>query len=226
MKAEMNFLKTENLKTKTMKIKLVPVSGKSFILIALIVFSGFQMVSAQGQFQWGVKAGMNASTQSEIGNICDNSNLVNGFSGGVVARYGLGEWLGVSSGIDFQMKGMKSDKSGMNFTNRLNYLVIPVKAEFSDGNIGFKEGQRLFFATGPYAGYLLGAKQTKDGVKVSMDNYQDFDFGWNFELGYRIPIMKSKAIQFSLNYDMGFSEVENNTDKQNKTASFNVTWLF
>ena len=225
MKTEMNFFKTENLKAKTTKIKLVPVSGKSFILIAIMFFSGFQMVSAQRQFQWGVKAGMNASTQSEIGNICDNSHLATGFSGGVVARYGLSERFGISSGIDFQMKGIKSDKPGMNFTNRLNYLVIPVKAELSDENIGFKEGQRLFFATGPFAGYLLEAKQTKDGVKVSMDNYNDFDFGWNFELGYRIPVMKSKSLQFSLNYDMGFSEVENN-NKQNKTASFNVAWLF
>lgn len=226
MKTEMNFFKGVKSKLKTTKIKPVLISGKSFFLILLFFLSGSQIVSAQGQFQWGVKAGMNASTQSEIGNICDNSNLATGFSGGVVARYAFSEWLGISSGIDFQMKGLKTDKSEMNVTNRLNYLVVPVKAEFSDGNIGFKEGQRLFFATGPFAGYLLGAKQTKDGVKVDMDNYNDFDFGWNFELGYRIPLMKSNVLQFSLNYDMGFSEVENNTDKQNKSASFSVTCLF
>ena len=155
--------------------------------------------------------------------------MVAGFNGGLAGRYGFNDWLGVRSGLDFQMKGTLCDKSGMepDVTNRLNYLLLPVKAEFSASEkAGFKNGQRLFFATGPYAGYLLNAKQIKNDVKTDLDSYKNFDFGWSFEIGYQVPVLKKNALQFSLNYDMGIAEVADNTDRQNKSASFSVAWLF
>ena len=116
---------------------------------------------------------------------------------------------------------------GNKIKTRENVAENPVKAEFSAGEkAGFKNGQRLFFATGPYAGYLLNAKAIKDDVTVDLDTYNDFDFGWSFELGYKIPVNKSNALQISLNYDMGISEVADDTDSENKSASLNVAWLF
>ncbi|MGE0021183.1 MAG: porin family protein [Draconibacterium sp.] len=228
MKTEMNLqdnnmICPEKRKTNAMVNRM----NNKLLLLALILISGVEIATAQEGFNWGLKAGMNASTQSEIGNICDNNNLIAGFNGGLAGRYGFNDWLGVRSGLDFQMKGTKCEVAGIDVTNRLNYLLLPVKAEFSAGEkAGFKNGQRLFFATGPYAGYLLNAKAIKDDVTVDLDTYNDFDFGWSFELGYKIPVNKSNALQFSLNYDMGISEVADDTDSENKSASFNVAWLF
>ena len=197
------------------------------MLSAMMVVSGFMLTSAQAGFNWGLKAGINASTQAEIGNICDNNNLIVGFNGGLLGRYGFNDWLGVRSGLDFQMKGTQCEVLKVDVTNRLNYLLLPVKAEFSAGEkAGFKNGQRLFFATGPYVGYLLNAKAIKNDVTVDLDVYNDFDFGWSFELGYKIPVNKSNALQISLNYDMGISEVADDTDSENKSASLNVAWIF
>jgi hypothetical protein len=228
MKTEMNLqdnnmICPEKRKTNAMVNRM----NNKLLLLALILISGVEIATAQEGFNWGLKAGMNASTQSEIGNICDNNNLIAGFNGGLAGRYGFNDWLGVRSGLDFQIKGTKCEVAGIDVTNRLNYLLLPVKAEFSAGEkAGFKNGQRLFFATGPYAGYLLNAKAIKDDVTVDLDTYNDFDFGWSFELGYKIPVNKSNALQFSLNYDMGISEVADDTDSENKSASFNVAWLF
>lgn len=229
MKTEINFSKTITRTQKNETSKLpTPVNRIKLVLTVLIVFTGISLASAQEHFNWGLKAGINASTQSEMGNICDNNDVIAGFNGGLVARYGFNDWLGVRSGLDFQMKGTLCNKSGNepDVTNRVNYLLLPVKAEFSAGEkAGFKNGQRLFFATGPYAGYVLNAKQIKNDVKTDLDLYNDFDFGWSFELGYQVPVKKN-ALQFSLNYDMGIAEVADNSDSQNKSASFSVAWLF
>ncbi len=230
MKSEMNISETTTCTQKSESLKqLSAIWRMRAFLSLLIVLSGILMASAQEGFNWGLKAGINASTQSEIGNICDDNNVVAGFNGGLAGRYGFNDWLGVRSGLDFQMKGTLCDKSGMepDVTNRLNYLLLPVKAEFSASEkAGFKNGQRLFFATGPYAGYLLNAKQIKNDVKTDLDSYKNFDFGWSFEIGYQVPVLKKNALQFSLNYDMGIAEVADNTDRQNKSASFSVAWLF
>jgi len=199
------------------------------LLVLLVLFAGIQSVSAQENFQWGLKAGINASTQSELGNLFDNDNLLVGFNGGLVARYQFNDWLGVRSGIDFQQKGTQCDllESDADTYNRLNYMVLPLKAEFSASEkAGFKKGQRMFFATGPYGGYLLDANQITGDVKTSLDNYNNFDFGWAFELGFEFPILETKALGFSLNYDMGISKVVDETDFRNKSASLNAIFLF
>lgn len=227
MKTERDFSETTTRTQKIETLKLVSLNQQiKMVLAVLMVFTGTALASAQESFNWGLKAGINASTQSEMGNICDNTDVVAGFNGGLAARYGFNNWLGVRSELDFQMKGTQCDASGVEATNRLNYLLLPVKAEFSASEkAGLKNGQRVFFATGPYAGYLLNAKQIKNDVKTDLDLYNDFDYGWSFEIGYMIPV-KSNALQFSLNYDMGVAEVAKDSDTQNKSASFNVTWFF
>ncbi len=206
------------------------VFGKSNqkVIVLILLLLGFS-VNGFAQFQWGIKLGVNSSTQSEVGNICDNSDLRLGFNGGVVAKYQMKDWLALKSGLDYQLKGMKCDVSGedYNLKTKLNYLVLPVKVEFSAGEkAGFKNGQHLFFATGPYWGYLLDAKQIVNGQTTDLNDFEDLDFGWTFELGFEFPVMRSNVLQVSLNYDMGIKEIANNADFQNKTASLNLGFLF
>lgn len=198
------------------------------VLIVAILMAGFS-VNTFAQVQWGVELGANASTQSEIGNLCDDNGLRVGFNSGVIAKVQMNNWMALKSGIDYQLKGKKCDITGEDskLENKLSYLVLPVKAEFSAGEkAGLKNGQRLFFATGPYIGYLLDAKQTLHGQTTDLNDLNDVDFGWTFELGFEFPVLKSNALQVSLNYDMGLTEVEESTDIQNKTASLNLGFLF
>lgn len=200
---------------------------KKVLISVIIVLSAGVGVSAQ--MKWGVKLGANASTQSEIGNICDNNALKAGFNTGIIAKYEINEWMAVKSGIDFQGKGKKCDSKelGTEVKDNLNYLVLPIKADFSASEkAGFKNGNRLFFATGPYLGYLLNAKQTIDDNTTDLTGLNDFDFGWTFELGFEFPVLKVNAIQVSLNYDMGISEIAAESDIQNKTASINLGFIF
>ena len=140
MKTEMNLQEYKmNYPEKNKGILVVKKLIGSLLMLVIMLISGVEIASAQQGFNGGIKAGINASTQSEIGNICDNNDLVAGFNGGLVGRYGFNDWLGVRSGLDFQMKGTKCEVLGVDVTNRLNYLLLPVKAEFSAGEkAGFK----------------------------------------------------------------------------------------
>lgn len=198
------------------------------VVIAMIV-----LLSAAGhanaQFEWGLNAGANASTLSALGNLGDDSALKIGFNSGVITRYRFNDWLAFKSGINYQQKGEKIDEAVTDYEieTSLSYLVLPVKAEFSAGEkAGLKDGRRLFFATGPYFAYLLDAKQTISGNTTDLSGLNDADFGWNFELGFEFPVVKTKALQVSLNYDMGFSDIADGVDSQNKTASLNFGFLF
>lgn len=196
-------------------------------ILFLLLFGSTTISFAQ--FDWGLKLGANVSTQSEIGNICDDNDLKAGLNAGVIARYYFNDWIAIKSGFDYQGKGEKCNSKDENtvFTAKLKYLILPVKAEFSASEkAGFKNGQRLFFASGPYFGYLLDASENKSGITTDIEDLNDFDFGWSFELGFEFPLFKTNALQVSLNYDMGVSDVAENIDVQNKTASFNLGFLF
>ena len=198
------------------------------VFIFMVAFLGTSTF-ASAQFDWGVRLGANASTQSEIGNICDDTGLKAGMNLGLTARYNFNDWMAVKSGIDYQTKGKKCDlpKNAGKVKNDLTYLILPLKAEFSvSEKVGFKNHQRLFFATGPYFGYVLDAEQTMNGKTNEINDVNDFDFGWTFELGMEFPVFNKNALQVSLNYDMGCKEVITDTNMHNKSASLNLSFLF
>jgi len=194
-----------------------------FILLFLTV------ATAEAQMHLGLKLGANASTQSGIGNIGDDNALITGLNAGVIAKYDFNDWLAIKTGIEYQGKGKKFDSKLLNtkVENQLQYLILPVKAEFSASEkAGLKNGNRIFFATGPYFGYLFDAKQKQHNITDDLTGLNDFDFGWSYELGFEFPVLKSNTIQLSLNYDMGVEKIAENASVQNKSASINLGFIF
>lgn len=200
---------------------------KTFIIAACVLLGTAGL--AKAQFQWGLNAGINASTMSALGNLGDDNALKIGFNSGLIARYRFNDWLAFKSGVAYQQKGEKMDEAitKNEIKTSLSYLVLPVTAEFSAGEkAGLKDGRRVFFATGPYFGYLLDSKQTVSGNTTNLKDLNNGDFGWNLELGFEFPVLKTSALQISLNYDMGLSDIAEGVDSQNKTASLNLGLLF
>ena len=178
---------------------------KTSLLLALI------MISAQAfsQIEIGPQLGMSASTQSEPGNIWNDEDLCCGINTGILARYQTNDWFALKTGILFNQKGRKMNDSDEKY--RINYLELPVKAEFS-GALQSGKASRIFFATGPYVATRLKAERKKNGITSDLKNDTDAtDAGWSFELGFQFPVAKQK-LQLSLNYDMGLKEVYKTQD--------------
>ncbi|HKI88545.1 MAG TPA: porin family protein [Draconibacterium sp.] len=199
-------------------------------LIGIIILTTITL-SVQAQFNWGLKMGVNGSTQSDLGNIYMNNEITTNYNFGLMAYYDLNDWISINSGLSYEGKGRKieEDNSANTVTTNLQYLKLPVKTEFSAGEkAGFKNGQEVFAATGPYFGYLVNAKTGYTGKSQSVDNtFENTDFGWSFEVGMKFPVTQKNNLHFSVNYDLGMAQIStSNKDLRNKTASLNLGLRF
>jgi hypothetical protein len=192
--------------------------------ISLLLVMTMTSVQAFSQLEMGVQFGVGASTQADLGNICKNDDVRCGINFGLLARCQTNDWLAVKSGLLYIQKGSQLDDSDE--TYRINYLQLPVKAEFSSG---LKQGgaSRIFLATGPYLSTRLKAEYETNGQSSDIkDDVNATDAGWAFELGFQHSVAGQKLL-LSLNYDMGFSEVfKQQDDIQNKALSFSLGLLF
>ncbi len=196
--------------------------------LLVILFVGIAAVS-NAQFEYGFKLNAGFACQSDLLEIANNCDMRFSPGIGLIGKYQFTEGFALKSGLEYQQKGFSLDDDYTSSSNKLQYLNLPLKAEFSAGEkAGFKKGQRVYFAVGPYLSYLLAADGELNDVSYDLKNdTKDFDFGMAFEIGFEFPVFTDKALQLGLNYDMGFVEVyKSEPDMHNKMASVSLGLLF
>ncbi|AHW62282.1 Outer membrane protein beta-barrel domain-containing protein [Draconibacterium orientale] len=205
-------------------------SGKTLYSLILVgVLTMGLSLASKAQMSYGIKFGAGAACQSDLLELANNCDVRFSPTIGFVGKYQITEGFALKSGLEYQQKGRSFTEEDMDVTNKLQYLSLPVKAEFSAGEkAGFKKGQRLYFAIGPYLSYMLDAEGELDDATFDMKNdTKDFDAGLGLELGMEFPVFNQKALQVGLNYDMGLVEVyKSEADLHNKMASVSLGLLF
>lgn len=199
---------------------------RKLVLAFLLIGTTF---IGQAQMEYGFKINAGIACQSDLLEIANNCDTRFSPSFGFVGRYQFTNAFALKTGLEYQQKGREYDELETELNNKLQYLNIPLKAEFSAGEkAGFKKGQRVFFAVGPYLSYLLDAEGELNNTSFDLkSDTKDFDFGLGFELGFEFPVFTNKALQLGLNYDMGFVEVyESEPNLHNKMASISLGMLF
>ncbi len=197
-------------------------------LLVLIIFMGTGML-ANAQLEYGVKLNGGISCQSDLLEIANNCDVRFSPGIGFIGKYQFTDAFALKTGLEYQQKGRHFNEEDTELSNKLQYLNIPLKAEFSAGEkAGFKNGQRILFAVGPYLSYLLDAEGKLNGVSFDLkEDTKDFDFGLAFEIGMEFPVFSEKALQIGVNYDMGFVEVyKSDPDLHNKMTSLSLGLLF
>jgi hypothetical protein len=81
-----------------------------------------------------------------------------GFLVGAEAEYYTNEWLGIAAGLNYAQQGWEFEGGGSTVTTKLDYLNIPVTANFY-------VAQGLALKAGVQLGFLLSAKQESINVK-------------------------------------------------------------
>lgn len=212
-----------------MKQKTITMKGKrSRIILLSVLLMGISLFS-HAQFQYGIKFGAGATCQSDLLEIANNCDTRFAPTIGFVGQYQFTEGFALKSGLEYMQKGRSYEENGTSLSNKLQYLNVPVKAEFSAGEkAGFKKGKRAYFAVGPYLSYLLAADGEMNDVEFDLkSDTKDFDFGLAFEMGFEFPVFNDKALQVGLNYDMGLIEVyKSESDLHNKMLSISLGLLF
>jgi Outer membrane protein beta-barrel domain len=208
------------IKTKSIIMK------KVFLSLAFI---SAVSIASQAQMRFGVNAGAtlaNIKVKSDGAKLNYDSKI--GFTVGGVAEMPINKQISFRPGISFTQKGynFNSDVAGYKtkYTSTFNYLEIPLNVTYKT-NVG---SGKIFVGAGPSFAYAVsgktktevnGQKQTEK-VKFGSgsEEVKAFDFGGNILAGYEL----SNGAYIGLNYNMGFSDINNDAAAKVKNNYFGV----
>ena len=164
---------------------------KKVILMAIAAMAVMSM-NAQG-FQFGVRGGLNLSTESKNNNVdlADKPKFKTGLHIGGVVNYAFNERFELEGDLLYSMQGFKDniyvssneqlvEKKDCKVTS--HYLTLPIAAKFMIAKGAYIE-------CGPQFGYLLAKKDKLEGIEKEnafpSESTKKFDFGLLGGLGYR-----------------------------------------
>ena len=173
-----------------------------------IVFLAAVLTASYAQAQemtYGVRAGFNLTNM--WGGDGLDTKMKPGFQIGIVADYDIMEDFAFQMGLLFATQGFKTeaDEDDFSLTTNLNYLQIPMNAQYKL-DLG---GAKLLLQAGPYLGYGLGGKMTgkvgsksvSENIKFGDDGFNAFDFGLGFGAG-----LQFNNVQVGLGYNLGLAK--------------------
>lgn len=207
------------------------------ILLACVALLCLPYRSLQGQVNFGVKAGMNLETRSELGQLWDNDEVCSGFIVGGTIEYALNSTLSLQTEVNFVQKGERysTQVNGIDADIRkeFNYITVPllVKGTFND-ELELNGNWNIYGFTGPYLAYLVSAKNHVDASgsagseDITGDSVRD-DWGVILGGGVSYNLNNGNAVFSELRYDMGLGKIDNdNNDLRNKAISLCVGFSF
>jgi hypothetical protein len=179
--------------------------------------------SAQAQFKFGVRGGLNLTnmsfgTKKSGGLIRTDTKVKPGFQIGAVGDYSLSEAFAIQPALVFTTQGCGIKDSDEKET--LYYLQLPVNAQYKI-DLG---GTKLLLQAGPYLGYGLGGKYEDYDIKMGSDgDYKALDFGIGVGAGFQFGKLQAGA-----GYNIGIADIENSEyiSAKNSCLVITLTYLF
>ena len=169
------------------------------ILMAMAVCLACCFTTAQAQFKFGLKGGLNVSSVRLNSSVFDGSNRA-GFHVGPTLEFTLPlGWLGleISALYDTYKVAMKGEDENGNLTkpsSTLRYVDVPLNV-----NAGFGLGSfaKIFISTGPQIAFSLGDSKILD-YKYDLKNSL---FSWN--AGLNVRLFKHYQVGYTYNVGIG-----------------------
>ncbi len=169
------------------------------ILIAMAVCLACCFTTAQAQFKFGLKGGLNVSSVRLNSSVFDGSNRA-GFHVGPTLEFTLPlGWLGleISALYDTYKVAMEGVDENGNLTkpsSTLRYVDVPLNV-----NAGFGLGSfaKIFISTGPQIAFSLGDSKILD-YKYDLKNSL---FSWN--AGLNVRLFKHYQVGYTYNVGIG-----------------------
>jgi hypothetical protein len=195
---------------------------KTVFFVTVLSFSAI-LLNAQARHndmephvELGLKGGLNiANLHNENSTNPDSKAAV--YLGGL-AHIHLTKYLAVQPEIMFSGQGASQTIMGTDYKLTLNYVTLPVLAQFMVGN-GFR------LESGPQLGILAAAHSKVEGTSTDVkDNYKGVDFGWVFGLGY----LTHSGFGLDARYNLGVSNINdvNSTNINNRVFAVGIFYQF
>jgi len=208
-----------------MKTKGLILSGVLILIVSI----------ASAQLKFGLKEGINFSTQSELGMLWDNNDIKTGFTIGAVVDYRFHPIISIQTEINYKSEGLAYERTESNskkeFKRNYDYYSIPllVKGRFSE-QLGLNEKWSVSFYGGPYYSYLRSAEAEvkENGISTVSDfednsNKSDWGFIFGLETSRNFTVGE---LFFDLRYEMGLNDVTENENIKNKVIGIGIGYRF
>lgn len=198
---------------------------KKHLALSFISIS-FSLVcmSQKNTTEFGVSGGVNINSAYGESVSNDHKSSMAGFSAGVKFKYYTSDHFGIKALLLYDQNGwayrsltftssMGNDLGKGDAIFKLNYLTVPVLAEYSFGNkVKFKAGAGGFF------GLLLNnqvivkikepiAPDITTTTKSSSDYRKSVNFGLSANAGIQIPISSSIKFEFDVRDNLGLANI-------------------
>ena len=139
---------------------------------------------------------------------------------GAMLEFPLNYRTFIQAELLYSAQGFKIDEAGTENEISLNYLALPIigKYEFIPG---------FSIETGPRFATLSSVTDSQDtDTNEFYDSFSDFDFGWDFGLGYKFE----SGMYLQARYTLGLSDINNVEDNSisyyNSVAQLSIGYLF
>ncbi|MDR6300303.1 porin family protein [Mesonia maritima] len=177
---------------------------KLIFLVTVMLFVG--NLKAQ-EVDFGIKAGANFATLSDV----DNADRKTGFQGGIFAGVKFNDSWGIQADLLYSQQGSEFDADKVN----LDYINIPVVLKYY--LIG-----GLNLQAGPQFGFMVNddfpeANEIGDQIETN-----DFDISGAFGVGLDLAF----GLRLDARYNLGFTDVSDNTKGKNAFYSVTIGYSF
>ncbi len=202
----------------------------SFSLVSMILLVS---IASTAQTNVGFTLGGTYSTvTAKLSGITISPKYKTGITAGLFVDASLSNNLSFQPALNFVQKGAKSEQGEVKDISTYNYLEIPL-------NIVYKtqKDRGFYIGAGPSIAYGLSGKekysdsQNSENTKVKFgsrdDEVKPIDFGVNALAGYKF----GNGFLFSLNYNLGLSNIQNGNSSEmgtvkNKYFGLKIGYLF
>lgn len=183
---------------------------------------------AQQRFSAGPRLGLNLSNY--WGN-ADGMKFKPGVAAGAFLMYSSLNHFGISADVLYAQRGTRYEKDGIKFTQRVNYLEIPVAARYF---LTLAGNFRPNVFIGPSLGIKLNAKRVNGFDGENSNDFNNLDLGaiGGFQLNWGVG--NRQRFLIDARYNLGLSGVQTNlpniwgrrTSLQNSTVTLTLGYGF
>ena len=155
----------------------------------------------------------------------DNTNSNSGVELGATVDYYFNHRWSLRSGLIANKMGGKYDFEGESFEDKLNYVTIPINANW---HFGSTRKWNLNFGLSP--SFLSSAKVKVNGYTENLpdDIVESFQLGLTFGIGYKIEVTERFGILIDAQLFSGLTNINKASSEKilNTGNSFNVGGVF
>ena len=188
---------------------------KLFLAVVAMMISAATFAQNEvGQLTIQPKVGVNIANITDA----DDADPRIGLAAGAEFEYGLTDNIGLSAGVLYSMQGFKTTEEGVDCTLKLDYLNVPILANFYVAK-GFA------VKLGVQPGFKLSSKAEFKGSggskEVDVDGFKSVDLSIPVGLSYQY-----QNIVFDARYNWGVTKIVDDVDSKHSVFQITVGYKF